>query len=267
VLKQKPLSNEEFLRRVRDYLPMDAAVWDTDERGEPCCGPVSGETVENRLYVFDAEAVLSASHAIEEIALEEATGSLLATMQDFRHFAPHRERYWQLAATLDRVRVVARGRKRPPHGHLQFIPSGHETLRRFWTVLYEGAETHAMLICRQANEGDRFERRRFIGFYSFSAKLIAGVRRDLEQILAGKSSHMREFLRLMAIDQAAKRIDASFDREHKAVAAAIRKLKTDGDRYDSRRFAADLERSLNNLRELNAALPAQIKSSGQPVVA
>ena len=93
VLKKKPLSNEVFLRHVRDYLPMDASVWDTDDKGKPCSCALSAGMVENRFYRFDAEAFLAASHAIEELALEEACGFLLATMQEFRHFEPHRERY------------------------------------------------------------------------------------------------------------------------------------------------------------------------------
>src|SRR2546425_3447589 len=199
---------------------MDAAVWTTDEQGRPCSCAISVGMEEDRFYLFDAEAVLSASRAIEELALEEASGSLLATMQDFKYFAPYRERYWRLAATLDRVRVIAKGRTPPSRDHVKFLACVPRALAPFWTVLYEGVRTRALLICRQTNGTDLFERKRFVGFYTLDASQIARVRHDIEQILAGKRVKMVEFERLMAIDRAAKRIDAFFDRERKEVESA-----------------------------------------------
>jgi hypothetical protein len=35
VPKKKLLSNEDFLERVRDYLPMDAVVWNTNAHVTP----------------------------------------------------------------------------------------------------------------------------------------------------------------------------------------------------------------------------------------
>ena len=265
--KKKLLSNEEFLRHVRDYLPMDAAVWNTDERGQPCSGPISGGTDENRFYLFDAEAVLSASHAIEEMALEEARGSLLATMQDFKWFEPHRERYWQLAATLDRVRVVARGRRRASHNRLEFVAGSHPAIAPFWTVLYEGGSFCAMLICRESDGAVVFNDKRFLGFYTFDSTLIARVRRDIEQILAGTSSRMTEFERLVGIDRAAKQANALFERERKLVEAALRRLQTGGRRYQPLDFAADLEKSLTRLNQMNAKLSELMQRGGQSLVA
>ena len=40
---------------------------DTDERGGPSACAIAGGMEENTLYLFDAEAVLSASHTIEEL--------------------------------------------------------------------------------------------------------------------------------------------------------------------------------------------------------
>ena len=199
VLKKKPLSNEDFLRHVRDYLPMDATVWNTDEKGKPCSCAISTGMIENHFYRFDAEAVLAASHAIEELALEEANGFLLATMQDFRHFDPHRERYWQLAATLKEAHVIAKGRKPPRHGHLKFIATERQPLAPFWTVLYQGHHCQAMLVCRQADGAKIFEQKRFDGFYTFNPDLIGRVRRDIEEILAGCAARMREFERLLGM--------------------------------------------------------------------
>src|SRR5439155_24671024 len=138
------------------------------------------------------------SHAIEELALEEADGFLLATMQEFKHFEPHRERYWQLAATLEEARVIAKGKRPPRHGHLKFFSINRRALEQYWTVLYQGHRRQAMVICRQANGARIFEQKRFDGFYSFNPGLIERVRRDIEEMVAGSALQMREFERLQA---------------------------------------------------------------------
>ena len=48
---------------------MDASVWNTDEKGKPCSCAISLGMIENRFYLFDSEAVLAASRAIEELAV------------------------------------------------------------------------------------------------------------------------------------------------------------------------------------------------------
>jgi len=267
VLKKKSLSNEVFLRHVRDYLPMDASVWNTDEKGKLTSCAIASGMVENHFYLFDAEAILAASHAIEELALEEANGFLLATMQEFKNFEPHRERYWQLAATLAEARVIARGKRLPRHGHLKFITTSHRTIAQFWTVLYQGRPHQAMLVCRQANQAKAFEQRRFEGFYTFNSGLIVRLRRDIEDILSGRAWQMREFERLHAIDRAAKQLGAEFNREHRAVEDAVRKLQIDGDRYQPRDFAADLARSLNRLKTVGNKLPGLMGAAGSRLAA
>jgi hypothetical protein len=258
VLKKKLLSNEVFLRHVRDYLPMEASVWNTDAKGKPCSCAITGGMVENHFYLFDADAVLAVSHAIEELALEEANGFLLATMQEFKHFEPHRERYWQLAATIEEVRVIARGKRLPRHGHLKFFAINRPAIEDFWTVLYQGHRRQAMLICRQANGARVFEQKRFDGFYSFNPGLIDRGRRDIEEILARSALRMREFERLLAIDRAAKRLGAEFAREHRSVEEALRRIRTAGDRYEARHLAADLEKSLSRLKHLTDKLPGLV---------
>jgi len=237
---------------------MDASVWNTDEHGRPCSCAVAGGLLENHFYLFDAEAILAASHAIEELALEEANGTLLATMQRFKQFEPHRERYWQLAATLADVRLIAHGKQPPRHGHLKFIATDHKALGPFWTVLYQGHRRQAMLVCRQANRANAFEEKRFEGCYTFDHEWIARVRQDLEQILAGRAARLREFERLIAIDQAAKKLAAEFTREHKAVDSALRKLRFPGDHYPSRHFKAVVQQSLNHLKQLTDRLPDMV---------
>ena len=240
---------------------MDASVWNTDEHGRPGSCAVTGGLLENHFYLFEAEALLAASHAIEELALEEADGTLLATMQEFRHFEPHRERYWQLAATLTDVRVVAHGRQPPRHGHLKFIATTHKALGPFWTVLYQGRRGQAMLVCRQTNRAKTFEEKQFEGCYTFDRGWIAHMRQELEQILAGRATRLREFERLIAIDQAAKKLAAEFTREHKAVDSALRKLRTAGDPYPSRHFQAVVQQSLSRLKHLTDKMPDLIGGS------
>jgi hypothetical protein len=255
VSKNKAWSNEHFLQHVRDYLPMDASVWHTDESGRPCSCAVAGGLLENHFYLFDAEAMMAASHAIEELALEEANGTLLATMQSFKHFEPHRERYWQLAATLGDVRVLAQGKQPPRHGHLKFIATNHKALAPFWAVLYQGHGRQAMLVGRQTNTAKAFEARRFEGCYTLSREVIARVREDFVQILAGRASRVREFERLLAIDRAAKQLAVEFTREHKAVDNALRKWQTAGDPDPHRHFEAVVQKSLGRLKQLTDKLP------------
>ena len=245
---------------------MDASVWNTDEHGRPCSCAVAGGLLEIHFYLFDAEAILAASHAIEELALEEANGTLLATMQRFRHFEPHRERYWQLAATLADVRVIAHGKQPPRHGHLKFNATNHQAIAPFWTVLYQGHRRQAMLVCRQTNTAKTFEEKRYEGCYTFNRELIARVRQDLEQILAGRAPRMREFERLLAIDQAAKKLAAEFTREHKAVDSALRRLQTAGDHYPPRHFEAVVQKSLRRLKQLTDRLP-ELVGAAQPSLA
>src|SRR5438094_8065876 len=140
---------------------MDASVWNTDEKGKPASCALSSGMAENHFYLFDADAMLAASHAIEELALEEAKGFLLATMQEFRNFEPHRERYWQLAATLGEARVVVEGRKPARHGQLKFAGTNHNALALFWTVLYQGHNRQVLLICRQTKGARIVDQTRF----------------------------------------------------------------------------------------------------------
>jgi len=234
---------------------MDASVWNTDERGRPSSRAVAGGMLENHLYLFDSEALLAASHAIEELALEEANGTLLAAMQGFKHFEPHRERYWQLAATLEDVRVIAYGKQPPRHGHLKFIATSHKALGPVWTVLYQGQRRQAMLVCRQTNRAKTFEEKRFEGCYTFDRELIARLRQNLEQILSGHATRLREFERLIAIDEAAKKLAAEFTREHQAVDSALRKLPAARDQYPVRHFEAVVRQSLNRLKQLTDRMP------------
>ena len=261
--KKKPLSNEAFLRHVRDYLPMDASVWNTNERGTAGSSAIFSGMIEHHFYRFDADSVLAVSHAIEELALEEASGSLLATIQEFQYFKPHRERYWQLAATLDRVRVIARGKAPPRHGHLRFIGVREPTLPPFWSVIYEGRRHQIMLVCRENGRERAFDRKAFDGFYTFDARLIANIRGDIERLLRHPAGAMTEFERLRSIDRAAKHLHVRFDLEQKAVETALDRLRASGNTYRPKHFQADLKKSFGRLSRLARSLPALVGGDGR----
>lgn len=231
---------------------MDAEIWELDTGGKPGSSALEGELRENIFYFFDAEAVNAINHAIEELALEEATGQFLALYQRFSDFEPHRERYWQLGATLDRVEVRAAGRKPRRHGRVRFIGLQQSVLRRFCLVLYQGSRVQALLVGR-AEKGPGAPR--FSGFYSLNRRLIERVRKDLEALLAGQATAFAEFDRQHALDRAAKQIEAEFSRQKQAVGLALRRLQVDGDRHQTRRFLTEMDRSLGRLAELKSQLP------------
>ena len=124
-----------------------------------------------------------------------------------------------------------------------------------------------MLVCRQTNTAKTFEEKRYEGCYTFNRELIARVRQDLEQILAGRAPRMREFERLLAIDQAAKKLAAEFTREHKAVDSALRRLQTGGDHYPPRHFEAVVQKSLRRLKQLTDRLPELVGAAQPPLAA
>jgi hypothetical protein len=253
-VSKRAFSNQDFLARVRDYLPMDAVVANLDAEGKRARNAVAGAMQEHVFYLFDSEAMLAMSHAIEELALDEANGTLLAIFGCFKDFEPHRERYWQLAATLKDVRVLASGKKPRQHGHLRFLTTRKSGLNSLCAVVYEGGRANALLLgCADPakHAGDH----RFVGFYSLNNQVIARLRQDIDRLIDGRSSTFREFKRQQAIDRLAKQIQAQFAREEAALGTAIRKLHFDGKRYQPRHFAAEFDRSLLRLAQMKVRLP------------
>ena len=109
VVSKKNFSNDALLSRVREYLPMDALVRETDVDGNATGDEAPRAFAPNTFYVFDAEALGAFCHGIEDLALEAANGSLLAAFQTFENFKAHRERYCHLAVTVDSVEVLGAG--------------------------------------------------------------------------------------------------------------------------------------------------------------
>ena len=260
VSSNKPLANRDFLRRVRDYLPMDAAVWDLDGTGQSGLSTPADELTDNLFYRFDADSMAAVSHAIEDLALDEANGFLMASFQDLKNFEPHRERYWQLAATIDEVHILTSGRKPRRGGRLQFKSIDNTALTSFWTVLYQGRRAQALVLSRQVNDSEIIEEKQFVGFYTFDSRIISRTRQDLTEALAGRSATLPEFDRLSAIDQAGKQIRLEFNREKTALETALGKCQADGQSSRLRHFLGELDQSIlrfGQLKERLAALLAQ----------
>jgi hypothetical protein len=258
VLKSKALSHSEFVERIQEYLPSNAEICRTDAEGRSDGTNVGSDVSENDFYLFDAEALSALSHAIEEIALEEARGEFLAAIQNFDQFESLQERLWQLAATLDNVQIIASGTTPQPHGHLKFCNAGQSLLNNFWILLFKGPENQILFLCEQANKTANFDEKKFIGFYTFNPRVIELAREEIVGLLGGKCPELRQFSRLYKLDQAAKRLKIEFAREQETLELAFRKLKAGSEMYDSKHFLRDLDKTLERLTELKNRLPELI---------
>jgi hypothetical protein len=136
-------------------------------------------------HVFNNEAMLAISHAIEDLAAEVREGELLATFQKMENFSYQRRRYAGLSRDLDAVRVWASGRPPARAGKIDFVPILRPELEKYWVVLFSSPQAHAVLVCRQANEATTFAEKVFTGFYSFNPFLVESIRRHFNLISCG----------------------------------------------------------------------------------
>ena len=127
-------------------------------------------------HVMESEAILAISHAIEDIAGEVRRGELIATFQEFKNFLPQRKRYMSLAEDLDAVRVWGCGEIPKNCGKIDFVQAGEERIKRYWLVLFDSEEARAVLLCKQVNRAEKFQEKKFIGFYSFNPYLVQSIR-------------------------------------------------------------------------------------------
>jgi hypothetical protein len=127
-------------------------------------------------HVMDSEAMLAISHAIEDIAAEEGQGELISTFQNFENFLPYKARYMRLAEQLDAVRVWGFGKVPQKCGKVDFIQADETKLLKYWLVLLDSEHTRAVLLCKQVNRAEKFEDKKFIGFYSFNPYLVQSIR-------------------------------------------------------------------------------------------
>ena len=73
---KKQLSLPACLSSVHDYLTAEAVVRETDEHGKPGASRPLDQLNEHTFYQWDAGSALGVSHALHDLALEEATGEV-----------------------------------------------------------------------------------------------------------------------------------------------------------------------------------------------
>jgi hypothetical protein len=246
-------TNSEFLRRVDEYLPADAGVIAVDASEQP--EPVASADLlnGNTFYLFSADALLAASHAIEDLALDEANGTLLVVLRNFDHFTAERERYALLAAAIDGVEVVGSGRKPRQCGRIRFIPASQGVLKDFWVVLYQGRHAQALVMSRPARRSNVFENRTFVGFYTFDCRLITRVRQDIERLLRGESLELREYDRMRRIDRTIKEVRAVLRQEQTVLQTTLEKLPFG--RVQPRALASRIDSIVQRLQTIKTKLP------------
>ncbi len=215
----------------------------------------------NTFYLFSIDALLAASRAIEDLALDEANGNLLIVFQDFEYFTAERERYALLAATVDSLEVVGCGRKPRHCGRIRFISSNQSALKDFWVVLYQGVRAQALMMSRQVSCSEAFEDRTFVGFYTFDSRLIARVRRDIECLLRGESPELHEYDRMQKIDHLIKEVRAILYQEHTALQATLEKLQSG--RVQPRALASRIDSIVERLQTIKTRLP-EIENRAAP---
>jgi len=207
-------SEKLFRSRLRPYLKVkNPRVFPASRKARTHQGseiavlPVSDVT-----HLFNHEAMLAASHAIEDLARDTGCGELIATFQRIENFAPQQKRYLEIAGEIDAVRVWAEGEPLSRSSAIDFIPIFHPLLARYWVVLFESPEIHAVLFCKQANDAGEFARKIFSGFYSFNPFLVRCIRRRFSLLSAGMDgvvSHFeRNFGPLMPDQDALADVDA-----------------------------------------------------------
>jgi len=145
------------------------------------------------VHVFDNEMMLAVSHAIEDLASEVREGELIATFQSFENFLPSKKRYISLASDLDAVRVWGSGKIPKGCPGIDFIATDNPKLMRYWLVVFESQTDHAVMVCRQINETDEIEKKKFVGFYSFCPYLVQSIRWRFNLISSGLNSVVNDW--------------------------------------------------------------------------
>ena len=251
--------SKDFVAGLRDYLPMDARIREIDGEGQPGRDAALAELSDHRFYQFDADSLTALVQAIEDLAIDAGCGSLLCACQDFKQFESIRERYEQLAISIDQVEVGAAGRSPRPMRRVKFLKDLAGTGKPFWMLAYEGPQRSLLFVGRETQPARHFDEKQFTGFFTFSPRLASRLRSNMLDLFAGRARDLAEFTRLMAIDQFGKQIDAEFSRQKDEMAEAVRRLQSDAKDYRPGRFASDLEKGLTRLQEWKNRLPAMLE--------
>ncbi len=245
------ISLDDFLGRVREYLPEGYLTRRPQNGGKVAPPPLRP----NCFFQLDAEVMLAFSRAVEDVAMDDAQGRLLSSFQDFGKFQTHRERYTHISTTLDEVLVLGSGRNPAPCGQTQFISSRGTALEHFWISMYQGPRVHVLAISRQVNAAKEIPDKIFRGFFTFDARLISRLRREVFDALDGCQPAMPQFSQLLAIDEAQRQIRGGFQTELAALEAELEAMRLHP-RINARNFASQLNGALDRLEALRHTVPA-----------
>lgn len=267
IVSRTALSNRTFLDRVRDYLPTDALMHETDADGRLAARLSHGQLKPHTFYLFDADTHEAFWHAIVELALEEANGSLLACFGQFQEARPYQDWLRQAACTLDRVDLIGSGRPLRGIPQARFIVDARGGCRQFRLVLYEGRRAYAMAIGRMVNPPLSPQPGWQVGFYTLNARVVRHFRAELLDVARGRAAVAQEFLRLQAIDQASKALQRELLQQQAALNEAWDRLRLDRQRYGPAPVLGQLERGLARLQAWRTRLPrlmGQVGAAGGP---
>jgi hypothetical protein len=258
VIREKSFcSCEEFTARVREIGLLAAGIREADGEGQP--GPEAIALADNRFYHFDADAARGLVQAVEELAIEEADGTLLTALGGFTGFEAARERYEQLAMALDRVEVIGAGKTPRPIRRVKFLGDSSGRCRDFLAAVYTGRRGSVWFAAGRTGATRRPEHQGYRGFYSFGARRAARLRQELLDTASGRAAGFPEFARLLAIDRFAKQLDAEFSRQKEEMLAAVRRLQVGDEAYRPGKFASDLEQGLTRLQQWKNRLPSVLE--------
>ncbi|MCF7669211.1 MAG: hypothetical protein K9N48_05495 [Verrucomicrobia bacterium] len=249
-----PFNNRDFLFRLGDYYSENAAIRATNASGESGRKIMPGEIHDGEFYCMNTEAMVAMSHVIEDISLDTAKGSLTVIFQDFDNFIPHREEYWQLAETLDEVRVLGGGRKPRKPDKVRFIKISDTSLIQFWIVLFHTEGNGVLLMSKQNNNACDPENKRFCGFYSFNPSIISRAKQELDDILDGRAERLNEYYRLKALHKAGRRLSDKFEEERAKLSKAIQKTRNDFQSFPLDSLDDELDKSIKRLTKFKTRL-------------
>ncbi len=186
---QEERTRAKFHRKLRKYIQRDGAMSSRVAQGGRRRTTTLGELVQigedDIIHLFNNEAMLAISHAIEDLAGEVREGELITTFQKIENFMHQKDRYVSLSKDLDAVRVWADGEPPKRCGNIDFIPIFRPDIARYWVVLFASPRASAVLICRQVNNTDDFASKVFAGFYSFNPFLVESIRRNFNLVSCG----------------------------------------------------------------------------------
>ena len=248
----------DFLASVRTYLFTDANIHHRTSEGRPGGHVPHPSLRENRFYYFDEDACQAFFHAIEDLAMEEARGTLVALVPSFKEFEADRERYEQIGVTLDKVAVAAAGRIPRAIHRVHLTEAPQKIAANYRMISFSTGKLEVMFIARAAGGGSQ----QFVGFFSFNPRLTQRMRTAMTAALGGGVGELPEFERLLGLDQAAKQIEADLNRQREAMDRAMRELREGGDPDRAGQLATELETGAMRMSEWKnrvSAMMAQLQ--------